>query len=351
MGSLGTVRSGFTVVELLAVVGMIGVGGAMTSVAVRDAAGGAASAAQPEPEDRIEAIKQRLDAMRKQIDEIESELDGLKAKRPAPLTEALAKARASARQLKDATQIRGIGQALIIWANQNQGRYPLPSVIDKAGTTVAGPAEAKDTTANILSVLIWGGFISTEMCISPAEANGNIKAYEAFEFDNPKTAVQPANAMWDPAFSADFTGKKPGNVSYAHLQPFQERLKYWADTFVTTEAVVSNRGPEIDRIDRGADGTLTPKPKNENSLTYLIHGPRDTWEGNIGFNDGHVDYQTRLIGNPKEGWPAYVNKEDKQAPDVLFFDEADAKIPTANLYLGIFTKSGKSLKDWNAIWD
>ena len=38
-------------------------------------------------------------------------------------------------------------------------------------------------------------------------------------YDAPKAAVNPANALWDPAFNADFTGGKTGNDSYAHVQP------------------------------------------------------------------------------------------------------------------------------------
>ena len=42
------------------------------------------------------------------------------------LLPALGKARASARQLKDSTQIRGIHQGMILWAGNNSDKYPLP---------------------------------------------------------------------------------------------------------------------------------------------------------------------------------------------------------------------------------
>src|SRR5277367_6600276 len=46
------------------------------------------------------------------------------------LLPALGKARASARQLKCSTQVRGVVQSMIVWAQQNGSSYPLPSVID-----------------------------------------------------------------------------------------------------------------------------------------------------------------------------------------------------------------------------
>lgn len=347
-------RRGFTTIELLTVVGMLAALGSVASVSMGLGSPSTAarrSVAQPEDagSKRIEKIRKQLDSMKKQIETIETELDELQKEKAAANPGALGKARAAARQLKDATQVRGIQQSLVVWANQNKGSYPLPSKMDAAGSTLAGAAESKDTTANIFSTLIFNGYISTEICISPAEANANIKAAPNYQFDRPPTAKNPEQALWDPAFSADFTNGKTGNVSYAHLQPFGGRLKTWSDTFNTTEAIVGNRGPEISAVDRANGAKI--KIKNASSNTFLIHGERDTWEGNIAFNDGHVNFETVLVGDIDKGWPAYVNKEGKRVADVLFFDEKDCQEPEGNLYLSIFTKSGKTLEDWTAIWD
>jgi prepilin-type N-terminal cleavage/methylation domain-containing protein len=43
------------------------------------------------------------------------------------LLPALGKARASARQLKDSTQVRGIHQGMVLWAQNNQDTYPSPA--------------------------------------------------------------------------------------------------------------------------------------------------------------------------------------------------------------------------------
>src|SRR5262245_38490866 len=66
------------------------------------------------------------------------------------LLPALGKARQSARQLKDSTQVRGIHQAMVVWAQNNSDFYPLPSLVDKQGQTAvngaAGSEQQKDKT-------------------------------------------------------------------------------------------------------------------------------------------------------------------------------------------------------------
>ncbi len=252
------------------------------------------------------------------------------------------------RPIKDATQVRGVQQAMVVWANQNAGNYPLPSELDTANATIDAPASSKDTTANILSMLIFGGYLSTEILISPAEANtAQIEQDPDYELDNPKAARDPANALWDPAFSADFTSASKGNVSYAHMLPAGDRRERWADNIITTEAVIGNRGPEITGITYDAKtGSPVCTFKIPDSLTYLIHGSRKTWEGNVAFNDGHVSFETRLA--PEQLTPISVG--GRLVRDTLFYDEPDPAA-TTNAYLGIFIRAGDTPVEFKAIWD
>ncbi|MFN7559773.1 MAG: type II secretion system protein, partial [bacterium] len=72
------------------------------------------------------------------------------------LLPALAKARQSARQIKCATQVRNVVQAMQIWAQSNRDRYPTPSVVDVSNQTLnVTPAANKDNTGNVLSLLIF----------------------------------------------------------------------------------------------------------------------------------------------------------------------------------------------------
>lgn len=343
-------RSGFSVVELVVAVAGMSVGASLLSVAMdagRQPAGKRPDPAQirkdiDEAKQEVERLRERLDALESKLEELDNEVV---ATNPA--------ARAAARQLKDATQVRGFVQACQIWANQNQGRYPLPSRIDLAGSTVGGEAWTKDTSANIVSMMIYCGYVSAELCVSPAEVNPSIKVNEAYEFDQPKAAVKPQDAMWDPAFSVDFRDGKTVGLSYANLQPAGKRLSRWADTFMSTEATWGNRGPEIAGIDRNGD-VYTARTKIQDSNTLRIHGKPDRWEGNIGWNDGHITFEETLVemtaGMAKGQGPAYKS-DGKMAPDCVFFDEPDDADGTANLFLSIFVKAAKEPKEWGAIWD
>src|SRR6185436_7881786 len=74
------------------------------------------------------------------------------------LLPALGKARQSARQLKDSTQVRGLHQGCVTWAQNNGDDYPLPSRVDRANYVVnvaATSSTQKDITRHIWSMLIF----------------------------------------------------------------------------------------------------------------------------------------------------------------------------------------------------
>jgi hypothetical protein len=255
------------------------------------------------------------------------------------------------RQLKDSTQVRGIQQALVVFAQNNADRYPLPSLLDKDGATIAGDAAAKDTTANIFSILLFQGMVAPEMFINPAEANGHMKVADQYEFDNPTHAVTPTKALWDPTFSTDFTNGRTANNSYAHILPSGVRLeKKWMNSFGSTDPVVGNRGPEVKSVTYDATGKAKPNlVLGDQSITFLIHGKRNAWEGNIAFNDNHVEFLQSIAPDAL----TYTTKDGKKRGDVIFYDEPDdaGGADAINRYLGIFTKAGPTPKDFTAIWD
>ena len=258
------------------------------------------------------------------------------------LLPALGKARASARQMKDATQVRGIQQACAIWANQNQGNFPDPGKVDAANTTidpvVNNMPDSKNSTGHILSLLIYTGGISVELCINPAESNTQSVVQDAtYEFDNPQNARDRDNALWDPNFAGTpldtqygRTGGANGisNNSYAHILPLGRRKARWQDTFTTTEAVFADRGPTY--TSAASDGGTRPTngrwalfngPLGTGSATLAIHGSRNSWEGNVAYNDGHVTFETR----PDPDGVTYrrTSGNPLTVPDNLFVNETD----------------------------
>ncbi len=264
------------------------------------------------------------------------------------LLPALGKARASARQIKDSTQVRGVHQGMVLWAQNNNDQYPLPSQIDRGNNTVA-LNQPKDIPRHITSVMIYNGFFSPELTVSPAEVNGDIKSYDRYEYSEPAgaAAADKKLALWDPRFRAlpgdaviaggnpAQLATDPGGLSYAYQIPVGGRRAKWSNTFQSTETIVGNRGPQYQASGSGAtltwtllatgtiDTTSWQTPVGVNSNTNLIHGGRTTWEGNICYNDNHVNFETRA---DPETLPFTFNSlpaGQKTAFDNIFVNEND----------------------------
>lgn len=251
------------------------------------------------------------------------------------LLPALGKARQAARRIKDATQVRNVVQALTIFATGNDDSYPVPSVLEPGTTPPSSRlnGQAMDHTGNVLSILIWNGSISTELCINPAESNtGSVVRFDEYEFDNPQRARTPLQAQWDPAFKGspneDPTetttpnNASTGNNSYAQIVPFGKKKRYWSNTFATTEAVFGNRGPTYTGTTYPTTGRWElANPAGTTSFTLLIHGGRQSWEGNIGYNDGHTTFETK----PNPDGVTYTRQSGtpRSVSDNLFVDETD----------------------------
>jgi type II secretory pathway pseudopilin PulG len=263
--------------------------------------------------------------------------------------------RRAARVQSDGEQLRTIHVAMVTFWQSMNGQYPLPSLMERDhNSTVAEVGRAKDTSANIWSMMVFDGKLKPETLVSPLEVNPNIRVCRDYQYSNPPTALEPKVALWDPAFSANFTQGSFGNVSYAHLQPSDGRRRKWADTYDPTEAVLGNRGPEVTDRSTGADGRDVPQTRIPNSNTFLIHGPPTSWEGNVAFNDGHIDMvdtlDPRREFRPGVKWPTYKTRDKSERLDCLFYDEPD-DVDGGNVYLGIWVKAGDKASDFRGIWD
>ena len=273
------------------------------------------------------------------------------------LLPALQKARSSARQLKDSTQVKGILQALVVFSQSNQEDYPLPSKLDRNNTTIGNATEPqeKDISRHIFSILVNAGQVTTAMLVSPSEVNGSIEEYVGYVVDEPEAATDfggdPKKALWDPAFRAvptDTATTNPahalgdaGGLSYGHTTPFGKRRSKWSNTFSATDAVLGNRGPAFVARTGGAAWELIDESKQPNSTTWdepvgvnsntlLIHGGRTTWEGNVGFNDSHVTFENRA--DPEDLLFTFPNwsgggtgGQDRSQPDNVFANEWDQR--------------------------
>ena len=273
------------------------------------------------------------------------------------LLPALGKAREAANRLQDSTNVRGIMQSMVLFADSNNDNYPLPSRIDRRNNTIdldSTQAFQKNTSRNIFALLLQAGLTTTEQIISPVES-GNFEEYENYEFDEPEAAAEPEQALWDPAFRATdldpnlgttgFAGA-PGGVSYAHNLPFGRRAQFWRNTFVSTEVAVANRGPSYnlegsggedvwELVDSAADIPDGETVVGTSSNTLLFHGSDKEWSGNVGYNDNHVkfeqtpDPQSLIFTFTGVNDPAQASK-----PDNIFVAEDDSErdpAPNSNI--------------------
>ncbi len=258
-----------------------------------------------------------------------------------------------ARQLKDASQIRGIHQSMVYWALMNGDRFPTPSQIDKEGWTTrhivdvtTNPDEAfkLDSTRNIYSMLMFNGSTTPPQYISPAEVGSPVECIN-YMVSEPVGAFNPAKALWDPAFRAhpreqeiiDSARMKDddSHFSYAHAVPFGARKdEMWRDTASADHAVLANRGPAYDpdgsaekgTWDLAADSGPTQSfdtRQGKSSNTLLIHGSKSKWSGIVAYNDNRVSFETRP--DPKELKFTFSGLDAKHRvkPDNLFVDEDD----------------------------
>jgi prepilin-type N-terminal cleavage/methylation domain-containing protein len=279
------------------------------------------------------------------------------------LLPALGRARQNAKQIKDAAQVREIHKGMVMWAQQNNDYYPKPSRIDRADETIDAPGDQteKDATCAIYSAMIFASLVTPEVMVSPAEASSEIEEAEFYQFQEPDAANDPKRARWDPAYratpkddSALFGGGNPdvtteiGMASYAHLAVAGiGRASEWKNSLSSAYAALGNRGAEVDSIEFNPDDnridriTLANGDTGVESIVMLIHGSKNTWEGNIAYNDNHVSFETSMA--PDGVLYTIIDGGATQSyGDCLYYDETNsgdgADTRHQNIYLGMFKK-------------
>lgn len=224
------------------------------------------------------------------------------------LLPALAKARAAAQQVKDATQITQIYKAFLTFSRQFDGNLPRPGLINRmpwgtpaVDTPGVGQEDVtKNTTRHLYSACIAQNFFTPQIVIGPTEVNGRVipkNDYNQAQYnplgdvywdgDNPGPDDGASGAEFNDNINTNAVGAAAvSNTSYAHSTLTGKRGRdQWRDTLNSEFAILGNRGVR--------DGSIIAGDYN-NSLTLGFHGGRKQWVGNIGYADGHVALESHF---------------------------------------------------------
>ena len=216
-----------------------------------------------------------------------------------------AAARRTARRMQNSTQLRGIHQALVTFANANKDQF---AGFDSRGQILANGNETTgnsgdgDTVQARYWILLEGDFFTPEYAISPSEV---ANVFEARQDGNQVEVIK-----WDDDvkhYSYAMLGIK-GNAGQKPDAAFKGRGQEWRTTLNTQAIVLTDRN----------SGT------NATDQVESIHtGDRGDWQGGVLWNDNHVGFEMYQYFETKYG-NGRLNVDDFDTPtDNLFSSDAD----------------------------
>jgi prepilin-type N-terminal cleavage/methylation domain-containing protein len=169
----------------------------------------------------------------------------------AILLPALGRARATARRVKDSTQLQQLHKGLLTLAQDDDGIFPTPGRVRRAqfngqwipGKGAINPLE--NTHAAMYAHCLMQNAFTTDTLVSPAEVSPVVLVYANYRFNqyNPLAGVH-----WDVNFKTDLgapgaLGNALCNTSYGTLELNGQRVaQQWRNTLDSKYAVVANRG-------------------------------------------------------------------------------------------------------------
>lgn len=143
----------------------------------------------------------------------------------------------------DVTKMRGIHQAMLVFAGEFEGQLPTPSVAAAEGIHTPDPTH--DTTANMYSFMVIQNYVAPDVLVSDRDPNEHVRVYEPTDVWE---GFEPS-VPWANNFQADLD--RISHVSYAHMLMFGERFdRYWRETTADDIPVIGNRGPAEGARDR-----------------------------------------------------------------------------------------------------
>ncbi|MFA9478903.1 type II secretion system protein [Phycisphaerales bacterium AB-hyl4] len=187
------------------------------------------------------------------------------------LLPALGAARNTARRIQSNTQLRGIHQGMVVFAQENNGWFPgmtsRGEIIDSSEVPHASNAGTIPLTR--LLILIQGNFFTGEYANSPADNDVGPWSEEL--------AANPVGIT----DTGDFLSYAMLSLRTSPFTPAFERTEEWQESFNSSAAVLSDRNT-------GANATT------QASSLWTSKDSGD-WRGGVVFNDNRVEFMTSAV--------------------------------------------------------
>lgn len=251
---------------------------------------------------------------------------------PISFAQLTQRSREQANRIKCASNLRQIGQAILIYANENRGAFPRtlfdmadePVPTEYTGANAADPfgpgGPAPNDVTAALFLLLRTGDITPEVFVCPVSDADKL--------------------MGDVETRSNFTGR--ANVTYAYTNPYPSaaarRLKYKLNWTLNSDFAVAadmGRGPDVGMVAANA-----PRRQMVRANAPFHHGAGQ----NVLYADGHVEWSPTIFcgaarpipGAPKDNIYAFGIDSVKTTPSAGIVgapqDQYDSVIlPTADM--------------------
>jgi prepilin-type N-terminal cleavage/methylation domain-containing protein len=184
------------------------------------------------------------------------------------LLPALGAARRTARQMQNNTQVRGIHQSMVMFAQGNQSRFPGLDGQGRLAPIPTGSTTAGGSVETRFLLLLVGNYFTGDYAISPSESGKTAWTSTAVDI----TTTRFSYAMLQ-LTDTNTAAAQPDGVH-------QGRRNEWSETLNTEAPALTDRN-------RGTDETTN---------AFSVHtAVGQGWRGSVAYNDNHVVFESTAI--------------------------------------------------------
>ena len=212
----------------------------------------------------------------------------------AILLPALGAARNTAQRMQNSTQLRGIHQGLVTYANSNKNNFPGLAADGQIWANGANTGNSGDgnTPQAMMWIMMDGDYFTPEYAISPSET-GNIYEYLG---TGPVTQDNYSYAKLSFLKTGGInTDPVSGDQTYAIDPTTAGRASEWKQTLNSQAIVMSDRNT-------GSNPTT--------GVDSIHSGTPGMWRGSILWNDNHVAFESTHLFQTKYGKGGLLNNDN-----------------------------------------